>query len=182
MKTNHQCLRTAVTGCFAALLIASAACADYTDAMKSTDGFEPAAGPVKVVAADGKVTISKTASGDAFAFYHMQPAGTWFDVTPSNDVLEIDFDAFPDSGAAQIVLCLKNANGEWKDNVVCQEHLDKPGRFTVESIKQLLAKKGFESDTAYQLCIRVVNDPQGSIVISRIHVGDKPTPAMVPGK
>ncbi len=161
-------------------VVTSAASAEYIDNMDATGGFKEPHGPHTLVQAEGKVEFSKTGPGDALVFYRRRPADAWFEMVPENDVIEIDFDGFADGGAAEVRLALKDGQGNWKGSAMWLPRVDKAGRQTLLSARKLAADAGMADASAYQLILRVKNDPRGTIRIDRIRMGARPTGAENP--
>lgn len=159
------------------LAASSPASAQVVDEMDTAAGFVDASGPGKLEAADGAVSFTKTADGDAFVYYRHPTTRRWFELTPAHDVIEVDFRAFREGAGVQVRLALRDAQGKWSGAGTWSEHINQPGRQTLSSVRKLAADAGMPDATAYQLQFRVKGGPPCGFVIDRIRIADTPSSA-----
>ncbi len=150
--------------------------AQYVDELDDASGFKDKKGPVTVEAADGKVTVGRTEAADAYVLYRNKDTGQWFDIAPENEVVEVDFSEFKDEGGAEVRIQLRNAAGKWAGAGDWLKLVEKPGRQTLTSVKEVAEKAGMPDASAFQLTFRVKGKPTSAMVIDRIRIADKPTP------
>ena len=155
-------------------LAAPAARAETVDRMGDASGFFNET-PVCDVESEGwKVTVSKTGPGDAFCRWGVD-GKLWTNLTPDNDVLEMDLSGFPDGGAVSAQIAFLDKDGQWK-GAEWIGNSSTLGRVTVPSLKQFAADHDIEDPRAFHLLLRVATDPQGGFTIDRIRLGAAPDP------
>ncbi len=154
------------------VVMSNRAAADAVDPMNHADHFYQVTDVGALEARDGRVLFKKTRSGDAFVRWSMTPP-RFMELEQGVDCLEIDFAAFPDGGAVQVLVALQGENGRkaipWLNNY------DKVGRATIPSLQALANEHGLGELRKLHLFFRVKKDPRGGVEFDRIRLGAEPS-------
>lgn len=153
-------------------IVATLPAAAQTDPMDHADQFYGLTDVAQVKAEEGKVTIRKTDSGDAFVRWSLN-APRAMPLTDDNDCIEVDFAAFPENGKVRVLIAIDDAAGKLH-NIAWLNNHDQVGRATLPSIRQLAKDHGIDDPRSFHLFFRIGTDPKGAVTIDRIRVADKP--------
>lgn len=147
--------------------------AESIDKMDNANGFYDETGEIQVIAAEGSITIRKTADGDAFTRWSL--SGNKANSIPldaAHDVLEIDFSAFPAHGKVDVHIGILDASNKYHAPRWLKAHKT-TGRVTLASVSAFANEKGINDPSSYHLFLRVVTGPPGAFSIDRIRVSDQ---------
>ena len=140
--------------------------------MEDASGFYDATDAAAVEAADGKVTITKSAMADAFLRWSLtgrRDGGIPLDA--EHDSVEIDFAAFPEGGMAEVRIGLLDKDNKSHAPVWLADY-NTPGKVSLPSVQAFAAENGVVAGGDYHLFLRVASPPPGGFTLEQIRISD----------
>ncbi|MEM6391269.1 MAG: hypothetical protein AAF797_00670 [Planctomycetota bacterium] len=123
----------------------------------------------EVTAADGAVTVRKSAQGDAFVRWG-GPKAKPLPMDAAHNAVAVTFSAFPDQGSVAGRIAFFGAGGKYLGTKPWLPRTSKPGRYLLDDIRVFAQRESVPEPTHWQLFLRVTTGPPGGFTIDRIEV------------